>query len=126
MNDHSRSTTWLKIAVVYFAIGVTLGVVMGGSGDYRLTGVHVHINLLGWVSMALFAVIARAWPATAEGRLARVQFWVYNLALPVMLLSLTGNFLGMHTLDPVLGLSSIVTGVAVLMFVFQVLTRAGR
>lgn len=124
--DHQRSSTWLKIAVVYFAIGVTLGVIMGGSGDHRLSGAHAHINLLGWVSMALFAVITRLWPATAEGRLANVQFWVYNLALPVMLLSLGGKLLGMNALDPVLGVSSIVTGVAVLMFVFQVLTRAGR
>lgn len=44
---------FLKIAVVYFSIGVLIGLTMGIIHDFTLTSVHAHVNLLGWVSMAL-------------------------------------------------------------------------
>jgi hypothetical protein len=57
MNHNPRSRAWLRLAVAYFAVGVMLGVAMGASGDHSLFPLHAHINLLGWVSMALFGLI---------------------------------------------------------------------
>ncbi|WP_130618092.1 hypothetical protein [Dyella amyloliquefaciens] len=123
MTDNPHSRTWFRVAVVYFAIAVTLGIVMGGSGDHSLMAVHAHLNLLGWVSMSLFGLIGLAYPAITEGRLARCQFWLYNIGLPAMLIALAAQLKGVPRLDPVLGIGSLVTGIGVALFAWLVITR---
>ena len=123
MTSNTRSATWLRIAVVYFAVGVTLGVVMGATSDFTLRPVHVHINLLGWVSMTLIALIGRAYPAIFEGRVATFQFWLYQLTLPVLMLLLAGLLLGNKALDPLLGAASMIMGIAVFLFAYLAFSR---
>ncbi len=122
MTVTARSVTWLRIAVVYFVVAVTLGIAMGASGDHSLMPVHAHINLLGWVSMTLFGLVGHVYPATTQGRLADVQFWLYNLSVPVLLAMLTAFLRGHQALEPMLAVASVVTGVAVLLFAYNVLT----
>jgi hypothetical protein len=122
MTSNTRSATWLRIAVVYFVVGVTLGIVMGASGDHTLRPVHAHINLLGWVSMTLFGLIGHFYPATTQGRVADIQFWLYNLSVPVLLVMLTALLRGHESLEPLLAAGSVVTGIAVLLFAYQVFT----
>ncbi|WP_342743394.1 hypothetical protein [Domibacillus antri] len=38
---------YIRFSVVYFIIGVLLGLTMGILHDFRLTSVHAHLNLLG-------------------------------------------------------------------------------
>lgn len=121
MNNHSRSRAWIGMAVVYFSIGVALGVAMGASGDHSLAPLHAHINLLGWVSMTLFGLIGAVYPATIQGRIATVQFWVHNLGLPALLVSLAARLKGHEAAAPLLGLASVVVGSGVLLFAYQVL-----
>ncbi|WP_175476851.1 MULTISPECIES: hypothetical protein [Virgibacillus] len=45
---------FLKIAAVYSVLGVCLGLTMGITENFSFTSVHAHLNLLGWVSLALF------------------------------------------------------------------------
>lgn len=78
----------IKLAVVYLVIGMTLGIGMGIAQDHTLRGVHVHINLLGWATLALAAVVFHIFPHLARTRLAAIWFWVYNLALPVAMIAL--------------------------------------
>lgn len=54
---------FFKIAAVYFVIAIILGIIMGIRHDFSLTSVHAHLNLLGWVSMALFGTIYHLYPA---------------------------------------------------------------
>lgn len=75
---------YFKIAVVYFVIAIILGIVMGIIHDFTLTPVHAHLNLLGWVSMALFGAIYHFYPQAGETKLAKTQFWLHNLGVPVM------------------------------------------
>lgn len=125
MNDNTRARAWLRLAAVYFAIGVTLGVLMGASGDHALFPVHAHLNLLGWVSMSLFGLIGSAYPAVSAGRVARTQFWLHNIGLPVMLAALALRLRGAAAAEPVIGIASIVVGTSVLLFVWLVFTRVG-
>jgi len=125
MNLNPRSRIWFQLAAVYFALGVTLGVVMGASGDHSLLPVHAHINLLGWVSMALFALIGMACPSITEGRAAALQFWAYNLGLPVLLGALALLLKGVKAAEPAVGLASIVVGASVLLFAWLAFTRIG-
>jgi hypothetical protein len=111
---------WIKIAVVYFVIGVAWGIYMGASGDHSLFAVHAHINLLGWVSLALIGLIYRQFPELANTTLAKIQFWLHNLGLPFLMIVLTGLLRGNAALEPVVGIASAVVGLAVVLFAVNV------
>jgi len=125
MNLNPRSRTWFRLAALYFAFGVVLGVAMGASGDHSLFAVHAHINLLGWVSMALFGLIGTVHPTMTEGRVAAVQCWMYNLGVPVMLGALALRLKGFASVEPLIGAASILVGCSVLLFVWLVFSRIG-
>ncbi|WP_447890844.1 hypothetical protein [Pseudomonas hormoni] len=125
MNHNLRSRTWFRLAAIYFALGVTLGVAMGASGDHSLFAVHAHVNLLGWVSMALFGIIGTAHPSITEGRVAAAQFWTYNVGVPVMLGALTLRLKGFVSVEPLIAGASVLIGCSVLLFVWLVFSRIG-
>jgi cbb3-type cytochrome oxidase subunit 1 len=74
---------FLLTAVLCLCAGVSLGLFMGIKHDFMLAPVHAHLNLLGWVSLALFGIVYRLYPALAERRLAAVHFY---LAVPSALM----------------------------------------
>lgn len=70
-----RIDLWfLLLATVLLVCGAGLGIKMGASEDFTLTPVHAHINLAGWVSLALFGLTYRAYPQLARRRLALFHF----------------------------------------------------
>lgn len=125
MTDNARSRAWLRVAVAYFVAAVALGIVMGASGDHTLAAVHAHLNLLGWVSMTLFALVGMAHPAITEGPAATAQFWLHNIGVPVMLAALTLRLKGYAPAEPVIGVASVVVGLSVGLFAWLVLMRVG-
>ena len=120
---HSPGVVWIKAAVVYFIIGVGLGIYMGASGDHLLVPVHAHFNLLGWASLALVGLIYHQFPAAGSTRLATVQFWLHNAGLIAAMVLLVGALRGNTGLDPFLGLASMVIGSAVVLFAINVFQR---
>lgn len=107
---------FLRIAVIYILIGVVLGIVMSGSGDFTLRPVHAHINLLGWATMALFGLWYRSAPEAGQTTLAKVHFWLHNIALPILMVALTLYLQGNKAIEPVLALSSIAIAIGLLCF----------
>ena len=106
MNAEKLSQRWYKVAITYFVIGIGFGVYMGASGDHSLFPVHAHINLLGWASMGLTGLLYKSFPAAAETRLATWHFWLYQLAVPVMLFAVALIYSGMPQAEPVAGAAS--------------------
>ncbi|WP_338469530.1 cytochrome-c oxidase [Niallia sp. XMNu-256] len=111
---------FLKVAGIYFVIAVLLGLIMGIIHNFAFTSIHAHLNLLGWVSMALFGLIYLHFPTASTSKLANTHFWLHNLGLPIMQASLflqilTGNTA--LTLGIVIG--SILVVVGVLLFVIN-------
>jgi cbb3-type cytochrome oxidase subunit 1 len=96
--DFSRYTLWFVFAcVIYSIIGFSWGALMGGIKDFRnfvdysayghkIVLAHTHINLLGWVEMAIFAALYDIVPRRS-GRpiysvnLVKVHFWMHNFGL---------------------------------------------
>ena len=78
----------IKLAVIYLVAGMTLGIFMGISGDFHQRPVHAHVNLLGWASLGLAALVFHVFPELARTRLATIWFWAYNISLPIALGSL--------------------------------------
>lgn len=88
---------WIKLAIVYLIVGVTMGIGMGATQNFTLRPVHAHINLLGFTTLALAGLIYSVFPQAGESRLAKAQFWLMNLSFPVMLGGLAMMLLG-HTM----------------------------
>jgi len=78
----------IKLAAIYLVLGMTLGLWMGIAQDHTLRGVHAHMNLLGWATLGVSALVFHIFPQLAITRLATTWFWLYNLSLPVALVSL--------------------------------------
>ena len=116
----SPGILWIKAAVIYFIMGVGLGIYMGASGDHLLVPVHAHFNLLGWASPAVIGLVYQQFPAAGSHRLATVQFWLHNAGLLAAMLLLVGFLRGNSSLDPLLGVASIVIGASVVLFAINV------
>src|SRR5262245_64649043 len=82
------TTRRIKLAVIYLVAGMSLGIWMGINQDFTLRPVHAHVNLLGWATLAIAALIFYMFPQLARTRLATGWFWLYSLAFPVAMISL--------------------------------------
>jgi cbb3-type cytochrome oxidase subunit 1 len=86
--------SFLFLAVLSLVVGVSLGIWMGIAHDFQFAPVHAHLNLLGWVSLAIFGLAYRAYPALAGSWLAPAHFGsaaVGAVVFPIgILLSITG------------------------------------
>ena len=107
---------WLKLSVVYLIIGISMGIAMGASQNFTLRPVHAHINLLGWTTMALAGLIYSVFPKAGESRLARLHFWLLNLALPVMMSALGLLLFGQVGVAPVLALAEVAAALGIVAF----------
>jgi hypothetical protein len=111
----------IKISVIYFAIGVCLGLYMSIVHDYTLTSVHVHISLLGWVSLALAGMTYVHFPTLASTKLAKTHFWLHNISLPIMMLGLAFIVYGQVSLTPIVAASGTVLVLAIILFAINIL-----
>lgn len=110
----------LRWSILYFILGVVLGIYMSITNDFVIRPVHVHVNLLGWVSLALAALIYKAYPAAAASPLARWHFWISIVASPVLLAALYAFLRGNTAIEPALGIGSMALGLAVLLLAVNV------
>jgi hypothetical protein len=118
--------TFLKIAAIYITLGVLLGMLMGIIQDFRLASVHAHINLLGWVSMAIFGLIYHFYPHAAETRLAKLHFWLHNIGLPLMQGGLAIEIIsGNSALLPLVIVSSLLVVIGVILFTINLFLQLG-
>jgi hypothetical protein len=112
----SAGIIWLKLAVLYLVLGISVGIGMGVSQNFTLRPVHAHINLLGWTTMALAGLIYSVFPKAGASVLARVHFWLMNLALPVMMVALSLLLFGKAGIEPVLAIAEVTAATAILAF----------
>ena len=126
MNADRLSQRWFLAAITYFVIGIGMGVYMGASGNHALFTVHAHVNLLGWASMGLIGLLYRSLPAAAETRFAVWHFWLYQVAVPPMLVAVALiQVWGQKDAGPVAGAASVVVFASVLLFWWAIFsTRA--
>jgi hypothetical protein len=76
---------FITAALLCLLIGEGLGLHMGMNENFLLAPAHAHLNLLGWVTLAAYGLMHRAYPALATSRLAAFQCWfaiLSNIAMP--------------------------------------------
>jgi hypothetical protein len=110
---------FLRLAGIYFLIGVGFGYAMSITENFVLMPVHAHVNLLGWVSMALFGLIYFVRPEAAATRLAKTHFALYNIGLPIMLVALGFFLTGAKGAGPVIGIGATLVIIAIICFVIN-------
>lgn len=118
------NTWFFRMASIYFLIGVLAGMGMSMSGNFNLVGFHAHVNLLGWVSMALFGIIYHLFPATAQSALFKWHFWLHNISLPIMMVALYLVLTGTTAAEPAIGVSATALVIGVILFVINLWRNA--
>ena len=115
---------FLRVAVLYVLAGMGLGIFMAMSQDHSMMPAHAHINLVGWVSMALYALVYRAWPEAAEGAAAWTHFWLANIGTLTLVVGVSGITAGYpDAFEGVAAVGSIITLLSMLLFAVIVFRR---
>ena len=70
--------TYLIWALCYAAVGMALGIYMGGSGNHGQFPTHAHVMLVGFVTSIIYAVIHRLWLTAPARSLATIQFILHQ------------------------------------------------
>src|SRR5690606_12173584 len=112
----SLANLYFRTAILFLIAGICVGIYMSMSGNHAVVGAHAHINLLGWVTSAVFGTYLALNPAKAAGLLPRLQYGIYVLGVIVMSASLYLMLEGNAALVPVVAAASIITFVGVLLF----------
>lgn len=116
---------FMKAAVLYALIGFTVGLAMAATHNFVLRSVHTHLNLIGWASMAIYAVFYQLVPAASSTGLARVHFWTSNAGLIVLSVSVALLSMGAGAAEPGAAVGSIITLVSLVLFTYIVFKSAG-
>ena len=114
---------FIGLGTLFALAGMVLGIVMGIQENFALAPVHTHVNLVGWVSLALFGICYRVDLAVKDGW-SVLHFWVAAagaVVLPLgILLAVTGH-------QPALAIvGSLLTLASMLLFLANYLRRLAR
>jgi cbb3-type cytochrome oxidase subunit 1 len=74
---------FIKVASVYLIIGTIMGMWMSISHNFTLSSAHSHILLLGWEILVIAGIIYTLFPKISKNTLAKAQFWLNNISLPI-------------------------------------------
>jgi cbb3-type cytochrome oxidase subunit 1 len=111
----------LKIAVVYFLIGIGFGMYMSITHDFAYGSSHAHINLLGWASLALAGIIYHLFPSLSTNTLGKIHFWLHNIGLPIMMIALVMAEAGNSGTTTYIATGASILSLGILNFVVNVL-----
>ena len=117
------SRFYFAMAITYLMIGIGVGLHMSISQDHSAVGAHAHINLLGWVTSAVFGGYYALDPRKAEGWLPWTQGALYAIGLVVMLPALYMMLTGTPGFEPAVAVGSLAVAAGVVLFAAVVFTR---
>jgi len=113
------SFAFLICGTIAVLIGMAWGIQMAATGDHALSPAHAHLNLLGWVSFAIYGFYYHLVPAAAASRLAWAHFGLALLGLivivPGIAMTLTGAGEAMAKIGSLLSLLAALTFLVVVL-----------
>lgn len=112
----------LTLGLIWLLGGMTLGQIMGESGDHGQMPTHAHIMLVGGVLSILWAILYRAF-AFKQGILAWLQVATHQGGAALMIYCLFNMYGGgqpdMAVLGPMIGVAGLLVMISVLLILFQ-------
>ncbi|WP_245415140.1 hypothetical protein [Hoeflea marina] len=110
---------FVATSVLFVTVGMIWGIVMSASGDHTLAPAHAHLNLLGWVTMALFGIYYHLVPVAAGRMLAKIHYAVATLGVIIIV---PGIVMAMQQNGEALAKAgSLLTVASMLIFLFTVI-----
>lgn len=79
------SAAFFAMGVVYVLCGMAWGIEMGATEDLAMAPAHAHLNLLGWVTMALYGIFYALTRETMSVKLAWANFVVAALGVAILI-----------------------------------------
>lgn len=70
---------YIGAGFAFLLFGMLFGMWLGASENLQFGNSHAHANLVGFVLSVLFGLIYRFFPAMKQSRLAKPQFWIYEI-----------------------------------------------
>lgn len=114
---------WFFVSgVIYVTLGMAFGIWMSAIGDHSLSGAHAHLNLVGWVTMALFGVYYHFVPQAAARRLAVLHFGIATLGVLTLVPGIAVVLKGGSELLATIG--AFATLLSMLIFLYTVVTNS--
>lgn len=120
---------YLRMSVLYFVVGVLIGFGMllwpNEAGYYIST--HVHLNLLGFMSMMIYGVGYHILPKFSgrniySPQIMKIQFWLANAGLIGMAVSWPFSVRGgIPISETTLIFSALLSLIAIILFAFNML-----
>src|SRR5580700_1332880 len=95
----------------------------GNKGDFAQAPTHAHLNLVGWVSMALYALVYRQYPAAAQSRFAMLHFWIANVGAVLLTVGIYTQMADMPSLAFIVISGSFITILGMLIFTVIVYSK---
>lgn len=120
------ASRFLRLSVVYALIGIALGIFMAASHDATQTPVHAHINLLGFVAMAIYGLFYRLYPAAEEGWMAAAHFWIANVGFVALMACVAAVYGGYPAAEIGAQLFSVVVILGMALFAVVVFRATAR
>lgn len=110
------SSLCFQAAVVFVIAGMLWGISMGISENHAAMPAHAHLNLLGWVSLFLFGMYYRLYPALERGRVAMLQVWTWIVGTVVLVIGVGLVSTGHPGGDPLAAVGSIIALAGMVLF----------
>jgi len=82
------SAAFFALGAVCVFLGMLWGMHMGESEDFTLMPAHAHLNLIGWVTMALYGTFYALTHASLKPKLAWANFILSAVGVAAMIPSL--------------------------------------
>ncbi|MCL4874194.1 hypothetical protein KJ039_08940 [bacterium] len=115
---------FMKAAVLYALAGFTIGLAMGATHNFGMTSVHVHLSVIGWLTMAVFAMYYHLVPVAARNGAAKAHFWIANAGVLILTASLALLVSGVSAAEAGAAIGSIITVLSLLIFAYIVFKTA--
>jgi hypothetical protein len=115
------SAAFFAIGVVYLVLGMAWGMHMGEAEDFTMVPAHAHLNLLGWVTMAIYGTFYALTHASLSPKLAWTNWGLAVLGVAFMIPGLA-LYLPTHDAKyiPVIVVGEVATVLSLLVFALSV------
>jgi hypothetical protein len=115
---------YVAIGLLWAVAGMLLGLYMGIAADNKLLVMHVAMMLTGFVTLAIYGMLYRLWPALNKSPLARIQFWVAVIGAAGIIVG--SYFFATSGSVPLVASASIVFIVSAALMAWMFIARSGE
>ncbi|MEH6749224.1 MAG: hypothetical protein V7698_02975 [Paracoccaceae bacterium] len=103
---------FLCAAIIAVLVGMAWGIQMSAAGDHKLSGAHAHLNLVGWVTLSIFAFYYHLVPEAQAGWLPKLHLACalggVVLLVPGIVMAIQGQDMTLAKIGSTLTLASMV------------------